>query len=51
MREPHDDIDSLVIQSYLDGELRGSDLDEFERQLSEDPELRAAIARARAAGR
>ena len=43
MREPRDDIDNLVIQSYLDGELGGSDLDEFERQLSEDSELRAAV--------
>lgn len=40
------DIDNMVIQSYLDGELEGADLSEFERMCSESPALRAAVEEA-----
>lgn len=46
MTDRNFDIDQMVIQSYLDGELEGADLAELERQLSESPELRAEIERA-----
>ncbi len=46
MTERDIDIDSMVIQAYLDGELEGTDLAELERQLSTSKELRERVEEA-----
>jgi len=46
MTERDIDLDSMVIQAYLDGELEGADLAELERLLATSPEMRAKVEEA-----